>query len=584
MGRDGEGRQLDWAYPALRSPPATIADEHLAVPDRRSTVSPGMIDLLGILSASQALSSETSIDRLHARVVDVLRGMTAATGVHLVLWSDERQSWLLPATGEHGVAIAGDDAELPLSVLRYVQRTREPLLVGDATGDDRFALDPYYSGVDMCSLLGVPIVSRGELGAVLLLENRLVRGAFSRGRFESVRLIAGQLAVSLDNARVNAEYRRIADEQSALRRVAVLATRTVAPDELFATVAEEVGTVLGADFALLSRYSADRHVECLGDWAADGPASFVGQRFALGGDDVSTLVFETGAPARVGHPGDTSRQFGARAAIGAPITVAGRRWGVMIVGATDEKRLPPGTEHRLAAFTELVATAVANAQGRAELEASRARLVTEADAARRRVVRDLHDGAQQRLIHTALTLGLTERALERGEPDAPALLSEATGHLLRAIEELRELSHGILPADLTRGGLRSAVDAVVERMEIPVAIDLPAERLPVEVEASAYFIVAEALTNIVKHAHAETAEVRAAVEEGTLRLQVRDDGTAAPTRRATGSSGCAIASPRSAGSSASRPRTAAARSSPPRCRSPARAAPTPADAQITQPV
>ena len=490
-----------------------------------------MIDLLGILSASQALSSETSIDRLHARVVDVLRNMTAATGVHLVLWSDERQSWLLPATGEHGVAIAGDDDELPLSVLRYVQRTREPLLVRDATADDRFALDPYYSGVDICSLLGVPIVSRGELEAVLLLENRLVRGAFSRGRLETVRLIAGQLAVSLDNARVNAEYRRIADEQSALRRVAVLATRTVAPDELFATVAEEVGTVLGADFALLSRYSADRHVECLGDWAADGPASFVGQRVALGGDDVSTLVFETGAPARVGqllevagHPGDTSRQFGARAAIGAPITVAGRRWGVMIVGATDEKRLPAGTEHRLAAFTELVATAVANAQGRAELEASRARLVTEADAARRRVVRDLHDGAQQRLIHAALTLGLTERALGRGEPDAAALLTEARGHLLRAIKELRELSHGILPADLTRGGLRSAVDAVVERMDIPVAIDLPAERLPAEIEASAYFIVAEALTNIVKHAHAGAAEVRAAVDQGTLRLQVRDDG------------------------------------------------------------
>ena len=116
-----------------------------------------------------------------------------------------------------------------------------------------------------------------------------------------------------------------------------------------------------------------------------------------------------------GQAGDTSPQFGVRVAVGAPITVADRLWGVMIAGATDEARLPPGTEDRLAAFTELVATAIANAQSRAELEASRARLVTEADAARRRVVRDLHDGAQQRLIHSLITLGLAQRSLALGD-------------------------------------------------------------------------------------------------------------------------------------------------------------------------
>ena len=139
--------QLDWAYPALRSAPEAITGDSLAVPDRRSTVTTGTIDLLGILSASEALSSETSIDRLHARVVDVLGNMTGATRVHVVLWSHERQCWLLPAPGEQGLSVVGEDGELPLSVLRYVQRTREPLLVGDATSDDRFALDPYYRGV-----------------------------------------------------------------------------------------------------------------------------------------------------------------------------------------------------------------------------------------------------------------------------------------------------------------------------------------------------------------------------------------------------------------------------------------------------
>ena len=425
--------QLDWAYPALRSTPEAIAGDDHALPDRRSTVTTGTIDLMGILSASQALSSETSIDRLHARVVDVLGNMTGATRVHLVLWSHERQGWLLPAPGEQGLSVVGEDGELPQSVLRYVQRTGEPLLVGDAASDDRFATDPYFSGAGVCSLLGVPILTRGTLGAVLLLENRLVRGAFSRGRLEGVKLIAGQLAVSLDNAQVNAEYRRIAEDQAALRRVAVLAASAMASGDLFATVAEEVGTVLGADFTLLTRYGPDREVECMGAWSTDGPTPFVGRRMELGDDDVSTLVFERRGPARVDRvleageqAGDSSRPFGGRVAVGAPITVADRLWGAMIVGATAGSQLPPGTEDRLAAFTELVATAIANAQSRAELEASRARLVTEADAARRRVVRDLHDGAQQRLIHSLITLGLAQRSLALGDGEAQALLAEAT--------------------------------------------------------------------------------------------------------------------------------------------------------------
>jgi signal transduction histidine kinase len=251
----------------------------------------------------------------------------------------------------------------------------------------------------------------------------------------------------------------------------------------------------------------------------------------LGGDDVSAHVFESGAPARIDRVLDVAgqarsiwRQFGVRAAVGAPITVAGRLWGVMLVGSTDEARLPPGIEHRLAAFTELVATAIANAQSRAELEASRARLVTEADAARRRVVRDLHDGAQQRLVHSVIVLELAQRALDRDDGDAQPLIAESLEHVRQANEELRELAHGILPADLVRGGLRGGVDAVVERLGVAVEVDLPNERFPAEIEASAYFIVAEALTNIVKHARASSADVTASVHDGMLSLEVRDDG------------------------------------------------------------
>ena len=159
------------------------------------------------MSASQALSSETSIDRLHARVAQVLGAMTGATGVHLLLWSEDRHDWLLPAPGGGTAPVSGTGHEtaVPMSVLRYAQRTGEPLVVADATHDDRFARDPYFTDVGCCALLALPILSRGTLRAVLLLENRLIRGAFTTERLDAVQLIAGQLAVSLDNAQLYAE-------------------------------------------------------------------------------------------------------------------------------------------------------------------------------------------------------------------------------------------------------------------------------------------------------------------------------------------------------------------------------------------
>jgi signal transduction histidine kinase len=219
-----------------------------------------------------------------------------------------------------------------------------------------------------------------------------------------------------------------------------------------------------------------------------------------------------------------AQRLGIRASIGCPITVDGRLWGVIAASTTRAGAFPADTESRIADFTELVATAISNAEARADLVASRARLLTAADEARRRVVRDLHDGAQQRLVHTVITVGLAERALEHGEAGAPGLVSEALGHARGALEELRDLSHGILPADLTRGGLRAGVDAVAERLALPVEVDVPAQRLPADVEANAYFVVAEALTNVLKHARAECAQVSASIDDGTLRVEVRDDG------------------------------------------------------------
>ena len=178
----------------------------------------------------------------------------------------------------------------------------------------------------------------------------------------------------------------------------------------------------------------------------------------------------------------------------------------------------------MARFAELLDTAIANADSRDQLTASRARLVTAADEARRRVVRDLHDGAQQRLVHTIVALKLARRALRHQDGRAEAVVAEALGHAEKSNEELRELAHGILPAVLTRGGLPAAVRALTTRLQLPVDLELATERVQADVEASAYFIVAEALTNVAKHAHADRAGVRTTVADGALRVEVSDDG------------------------------------------------------------
>ncbi len=215
---------LDWAYPALHTPPHETTARDMDQPsDRpahhRSTTTTGTINLLGIVSASQALSSQTSIDGLRTQVADVLSAMTGATDVHLLLYNDGRRDWWLSAPGaDDGGAISLGEAVrrrlVPMSVFRYAERVREPLVVNDAIRDDRFARDPYFTDVERCSLLAVPILNRGVLQALLLLENRLIRNAFSTGRLDGVMLIAGQLAVSLDNAMVYASLERKVAERT----------------------------------------------------------------------------------------------------------------------------------------------------------------------------------------------------------------------------------------------------------------------------------------------------------------------------------------------------------------------------------
>jgi signal transduction histidine kinase len=540
--------QMDWAYPTLRldadSPAADVSDEPADLAHRRSAFATGTIDLIGVLAASQALSSETSIERLRTRVANVLGAMTGATGVIMVLWSNERQDWLLPTqAGAQGIAAggAGDDRAAPMSVLRYVQRTREPLVVSDATDDDRFARDPYFAGVASCSLLGVPIVGRGTLQALLVLENRLIRGAFTTERLDVVKLIAGQLAVSLDNAQVYADHRRVADEQAVLRRMATLVAEGPPPTAVFDAVAAEMQQLLDADGVTLARYEPGDAVAVVAHRGFGDRQLQPDARFSHEGESVTAAVRRTARPAQMEFPvaggGPIAKylaDLGVRSSVGVPIIIEGRLWGIAVVYWARHHSPPADSEARVAEFAKLLETAIANADSRDQLIASRARLLAASDEARRRVVRDLHDGAQQRLVHAMVALRLALRAFEEGDAGAESLVSEALEAVEQGNEELRELSHGILPTVLTRGGLQLAVNTIASRTDVRVDVHIPQERFPAEIEASAYFIVAEALTNVVKYAQATRAEVRVCVEDATLRVEVRDDGIGGADARGHG--------------------------------------------------
>jgi signal transduction histidine kinase len=340
------------------------------------------------------------------------------------------------------------------------------------------------------------------------------------------------VATAIANAESRAGLARLAQEQAALRRVATLVAGGTAPEEVYAAVLDEVGQLVPVQASVMGRYESDESVTFVATWGDPRNPFHAGGRLMLGGNNLGTVVFRTGRSARIDRYADTSsgplgigvRDAGIRSAVATPIIVEGRLWGMIVASSFLQEPLPPDSEARLARFTELVATAIANAESRAALAASRARIVAAADESRRRIERDLHDGAQQRLVHAVIVLKLAQRALARSDPNAREVVAEALQHAEQANAELRELAHGILPAALTRGGLRAGVDALVSRVSLPVSVDVSVNRLSASVEATAYFVVSEALTNTVKHARAAHAKVTARVEDGELRVEVCDDG------------------------------------------------------------
>jgi len=307
--------------------------------------------------------------------------------------------------------------------------------------------------------------------------------------------------------------------------VAVLVARGVAPEEVFDAISEQAARVCGVGAGAVVRFTG-RAAALVGRWGDLARETLPpGMSFALDGGGALTLVRETGLPARfddyavaVGAMGATLRPTGLRASAAAPVKVEGSVWGALIVSAFDSETLPLDTEEQLAAFTELVSIAVAGADARERLLESRARLVKTADEERRRLERNLHDGAQQRLVSARLALRMLRAGVE-DKAAVDAILDE----LGKAHEELRELARGLHPAALSRG-LNAAIGALATRSSVPVEYDVVEERFPDEIEVAVYYVASEALTNAAKYADASVVRIAVAVLDGVLVLEVADDG------------------------------------------------------------
>jgi signal transduction histidine kinase len=330
--------------------------------------------------------------------------------------------------------------------------------------------------------------------------------------------------------RSQSELANLLEEQAALRRVATLVAEGTPPENIFRAVNEEVARLLGVDGTRLMRYEAGGTATSVASW---GEPTIVpaGTRIALDGRNIASLVRSSGRPARIEYedaPGSIAtiaRKSGVRSAVGAPITVEGRLWGAMVAFSKADKPLPSGIELRLADFTDLVGTAIANTQARADLTASRARMVAATDDIRRRIERDLHDGTQQWLVSLALDVRNTLASVPDTQPQLRTDLANIADGMVAALDDLREISRGIHPALLAKGGLDLALKALVRRSPLPVELDITLDgRLPDSVEVAAYYVVAEALTNAAKHARPTAIRVAADVVDGRLRLTVRDDG------------------------------------------------------------
>ena len=482
------------------------------------------------------VATESAAERVFDVVTEEVARLVGADAANLVCFGPGPDEGVIVGKwSQPGVQIPGAGTVVTIergAALAEVARTGEPVRM--ATDDPRVPAELHERliALGVTSLVAAPIVVSGEIwgGLVVSVTRDL---SFAANVEERLGQFAGLVAVSIANAQAREELATLADEQAALSRVAVAVATEERPERLFSVVSEEIGRLFGADAGATVRYVDDQDgAVIVGAWQRDGefdaplgvPLPFQGGAIAR--------VAQTGRTARIDletEPSDLREHMLAAhvsSGVAAPIVVSGRLWGATSISNGDgHGRFPPGVEERLEKFTSLVAVALANAEAREQLTASRARIVQAGDAERRRLERNLHDGAQQRLVSLALGLRIAESQLLVDPAAAAELLARASDELALGLEELRELARGIHPAILTDHGLTPAVEALATRATFPVEVNgLPPERLAEPIEAAAFYVVSEALANVAKYASATCAQVDLARDDGVLIVEVSDDG------------------------------------------------------------
>jgi signal transduction histidine kinase len=386
--------------------------------------------------------------------------------------------------------------------------------------------------------VAAPVFTEGRLWGIVMVHSRV--GAVLPDGTESLLIgFADLITSAISSAARRAEARRLADEQAALRRIATLVASQPAPADVYRTLLDEVGRFPGVDDARIQRLSDDqRHGEVVAVWGVledEVPVGFVTPletTLVLGPVLASGQVVKIeNVPTYDGTWPALAERHGLVEVIGCPIFVGDRLWGALTVASRSHGGLSGTTRDSLVQGSGLIATAVANAEARENVRASRERLVTVGDATRRRIERDLHDGAQQRLV--ALTLDLRSSS-----PDQPMDPRAVASEIDKVIDDIRTIARGIHPAVLSQGGLRPALRNLARRSAVPTRLVVPPELPPMgeAVEVAVYYVVSEALTNVAKHARADEAVVTVDVPGPRQQVDVTvvDDGAGGALARPGG--------------------------------------------------
>jgi GAF domain-containing protein len=471
-------------------------------------------------------------EQIFAAVADEAARLLGLPRIEVVRFGPGESGTVIGASGDHPFPVGSTWSFDGPSIMSSVFHTGRVARIDDYSRLPGTIAD-IARQAGFVSAIGTPIMVDGRTwGTIIAISTSPEPAPIPEGAESRLNLFTELIAAAVSNLQAHDDLRGLADEQAALRRVATLVAEGMDAAEIFDAVCVETGELLGATSVNLSRYTPDGFNVTVSGWSLRGTHVPIGTRVPLESESIGGAIVRTQAPTRIDRWDDLSsemarlvREHGVRSSVGAPIVVDGQLWGALVAATDREQALPVGTELRLARFTELIATAISNAATRAELIASRARIVAAGDEARRRIERNLHDGTQQRLIALGLDLQRIRATIPEDQREAHLGFERVASDLESVLDDLRELSRGLHPPLLSRRGLPSSLRALARASPIPVDldVDLPG-RLPASIETAVYYIVSEALTNAIRYSQASSITVNVSTDHAGGPFGVGLDG------------------------------------------------------------